>query len=321
MPMHTDPSVAQGNNPWAICIVTPAPTPRTRAGATGATQGAPRTQQASAPRPQDCARPCLCIAAPKHLSALTGTPLQNAQSRARAISGPYTFAHQRQHHTHEQVPPGQLREQPGPSGLLRARPQYCARPCSCIAVPRHLAALTGTPLQDAQGQGGQPQGQIHLHTSANARNTSRCNRGNPGSSPDPAGLRAPTTGLRAAVLMHRRARTCGSAHWHVAPERAGQGGNNPRAVYRCTPAPRPRPRADATGATQGAARTQRASAPRPQDCARPCACIAAPKHRSAPTGAPLQNAQSRAVGSQTHLRAQTQRAPTPLAAALKACPG
>ena len=51
MPMHTDTIVAQGNNPRAIYIVTPTSTPRTRASATGATQGAARTQQASAPRP------------------------------------------------------------------------------------------------------------------------------------------------------------------------------------------------------------------------------------------------------------------------------
>ena len=223
MPMHTDPSVAQGNNPRAICIVTPAPTPRTQAAATGATQGAPRTQQASAPRPKDCARPCLCIAAPKHLSALTGTPLQNAQRRAGTTSGPYRFAHQRQRHTHEQVPPGQLREQLGPSGLLRPRPQYCARPCSCIAVPRHLAALTGTPLQDAQGRA-----------------------------------------------------------------------DNPGAKHICTPAPTPRTRAGANGATQGVARTQRASAPRPQDCARPCSCIAVPRYVAPLTGTSLQSAQGRA---------------------------
>ena len=153
-----------GNNPRAIYICTPAPTPRTRAGATGATQGAARTQQASAPRPQDCARPCSCIAVPKHRSAPTGTPLQNAQSRAGTIPGPYTSAHQRQRHAHEQVQPGHLREQPGPSGLLRPDHRTARGPCSCIAVPKHRSALTGTPLRNAQSRAVGSQTHVGAHT-------------------------------------------------------------------------------------------------------------------------------------------------------------
>ena len=235
--------------------------------------------------------PCLCILI---RAWLKGT-----------IPRPYTSSRQRQRHAHEQVQPGQLREQPGPSGLLRpdhrmARGRAHASPRPNIAQ-RSLARRSRTHRAGRE----QSQGHIHLHTSANATHTSRCNRGNSGSSPDPAGFCAPTTGWRAAVLMHRRAQTSLSAHWHAAPERTEQGGNNPRAIYICTPAPTPRTRARATGATQGAARTQRASAPRPQDCARLCSCIAVPKHRSALTGTPLQNAQSKAVGSQTHLGAHT----------------
>ena len=51
MPMHTDPSVAQGSEPRAIYTCTPAPTPRTRAGTTGACQAAARVQRVSSPRP------------------------------------------------------------------------------------------------------------------------------------------------------------------------------------------------------------------------------------------------------------------------------
>ena len=68
------------------------------------------------------------------------------------IPGPYTSARQRQRHAHDQAQPGQLREQPGPSGLLRpyhrtARGRAHASPC-----PKRCSAPTSTPLHNAQSR-------------------------------------------------------------------------------------------------------------------------------------------------------------------------
>ena len=105
--------------------------------------------------------------------------------------GPYASSRQRQRHAHEQVQPGQRREHPGPSRLLRpdhrtARGRAYASPHPNISL-RSLARRSRTHRAGRE----QSQGHTYLHTSANATPTSRCHRGNLGSSPDPTGFCAP----------------------------------------------------------------------------------------------------------------------------------
>ena len=107
------------------------------------------------------------------------------------IPGPYAWSRQRQRHAHEQVQPGQRREHPGPSRLLRpdhrtARGRAYASPHPNISL-RSLARRSRTHRAGRE----QSQGHTYLHTSANATPTSRCHRGNLGSSPDPTGFCAP----------------------------------------------------------------------------------------------------------------------------------
>ena len=171
MPMHTDPSVAEGNNPRAICSVTPAPTPCTRApgqrrehpgpaGSCAPTRTAPERTEQGGKRPQ-----CQTYA---HTS-VNATPTS------------------RRHR-------GDSRSSPDPAGFR---------------APDHRTARGRAHAPGCAGQGGKSPGP---NTSAHQRQRHGYEQAQPGCGPDPAGFRAPTTGLRAAVPTHRRAQTCGSAH-------------------------------------------------------------------------------------------------------------